>query len=62
MLTAELAVERGATHTPLATRHVVLTATPAGPGAANLAACMSGLLGQLADRLAQDIRGSTAGA
>ena len=62
VLTAELAVERGATHIPLATRHVILTAAPSGPGPANLAAAMSGLLGQLADRLATDVRGSTAGA
>ena len=62
VLTAELAVERGATHVPLATRRLVLTATPPGPGAANLASAMSGLLGRLADAAAQDVRASTAGA
>lgn len=60
VLTAELAIERGATHVPLATRHLMLTATPAGPGAANLAAAMSSLLGQLADAAAQEVRQSTA--
>ncbi len=55
VLTAEVAVERGTTHAPLATRHVVLSAAPPAAGAANLAATMSGLLGSLADRVAQDV-------
>jgi uncharacterized lipoprotein YmbA len=56
VLRAELAVEQGMSHRPIATRHVELSATPDGPGAADLAACMSALLGQLADRIAADIR------
>ena len=53
-LVASVAIEAGATHHPLRARTVTLSATPAG-GAANLAAAMSGLLGGLADRLAQDV-------
>ena len=60
VLTAEVAVERGTTHQPLATRHVSLTAQPGGPGAANLVASMSGLLGQLADQVARDIEAAPA--
>ena len=59
VLTAEIAVERGTTHKPLATRHVALNAQPDVPGAGSLAAAMSGLLGSLADQVAQDIRQST---
>jgi uncharacterized lipoprotein YmbA len=55
VLNAQIAVERGTTHTPLATRHVSLTAQPGGAGAAELAASLSGLLGQLADQVAEDI-------
>ena len=58
VLTAEVALERGTTHEPLSTRHVTLTAQPGGPGAGNLAAALSGLLGQLADRVAGDVRAS----
>jgi uncharacterized lipoprotein YmbA len=54
-LVAETALESGRSHTPLKTEHITLRAAPAGPGAANLAATMSGLLGQLADRVAQDV-------
>ena len=54
-LTAEVALESGRSHTPVKTRNVMLQAAPAAPGAANLAATMSGLLGQLADRVAQDV-------
>ncbi len=55
VLEAELALERGVTHRPLAARHVRLTA-PAGPGAGGLAASLSGLLGGLADQVATDAR------
>jgi uncharacterized protein len=54
-LTAETALESGRSHTPVKTRNVNLTSAPAGPGAANLAAIMSTLLGQLADQVAQDV-------
>ena len=60
VLTAEVAVERGTTHAPLATRHAVLSATPDAPGAANLAAVMSKLLGSLSDQIAHDVRQSAA--
>ena len=56
VLNAEVAVERGITHQPLSARHVSMTAQPAGPGAANLVASMSGLLGGLADQIARDVR------
>ncbi len=58
VLTAEVALERGTTHDPLSTRHVSLSVQPSGPGAGDLAAALSGLLGQLADRVAGDIRAS----
>ena len=58
VLTAEVAVERGTTRQPLAVRHVSVSARPGGPGAADLAAVMSGLLGSLADQVARDIRQS----
>lgn len=61
VLNAEVAVERGTTHSPLATRHVALTAQPAGPGAGELAASLSGLLGQLSDQVAEDIGRRAAG-
>jgi uncharacterized lipoprotein YmbA len=54
-LIAEAAIEAGRSHTPIRTRHIDLQAIPAGPGAANLVATMSSLLGQLADRMAQDV-------
>ncbi len=54
VLTAEVALERGTTHQPVATRHVSLTAQPAGQGAANVVAAMSTLLGNLADQIAKD--------
>ncbi len=56
VLNAGVAIERGLSHAPLAAHHVALTAQPAGPGAAELAATMSTLLGELADRIATDIR------
>jgi uncharacterized lipoprotein YmbA len=55
VLNAELAIERGTSHTPISTRHLSLTEQPAGPGAANLVASMSTLLGRLADQVATDI-------
>ncbi len=61
VLQAEVAVERGTTHQPLATQHVSLTAQPGGPGATAIAASMSGLLGGLADQVAGDIRNASAG-
>jgi uncharacterized lipoprotein YmbA len=60
ILNAEVAVEQGSSHRPLAARHVSLSADPAGPGAANLVATMSALLGQLADQLSGTIRSATA--
>lgn len=57
-LVAETALEAGRSHVPLRTRHITLTADAPGPGAAALVAAMSTLLGQLADRLAQDAAGA----
>ena len=57
-LVAEAALESGRSHTPLRTRHITLTADPGAPGAAALVAAMSTLLGELADRLAQDAAGA----
>ena len=56
-LVAQVAVEAGRTHVPVASRHVVLTAPVASPGAAGLAAAMSTLLGQLADAVCSAGRG-----
>ncbi len=53
-LNAEYAIEQGVSHRPLAARHVSLSAAPAGPGAADLVAAESGLLGSLADQIAHD--------
>ncbi len=55
-LIAQLAVERGREHHPVATRHIVLTLRPASPGAANLVGAMSALLGMLADQVALDVQ------
>ncbi len=52
VLTAELAIEAGATHHPISTRHVALTAPVPSPGPAALAATMSALLARLADATA----------
>jgi uncharacterized lipoprotein YmbA len=53
-LNAAYAIEQGISHRPLASRHVSLSATPAGAGAADLVAAESSLLGQLADQIARD--------
>jgi uncharacterized lipoprotein YmbA len=57
-LAAQVALEAGRTHQPIATRHVVLTATPASAGAGALAATLSTLLGQLADTICGSGRGA----
>jgi uncharacterized lipoprotein YmbA len=57
-LVAQAALEAGRSHTPLRTRHITLQADPGGPGAPPLVAAMSTLLGELADRLAQDAAGA----
>ena len=57
-LVAEAALEAGRSHAPLRARHITLQADPGAPGAAALVAAMSTLLGQLADRLAQDAAGA----
>jgi uncharacterized lipoprotein YmbA len=54
-LVAGVAIEAGISHKPLRTHTVMLTAVPSAPDGAALAATMSGLLGQLADQVAQDI-------
>jgi uncharacterized lipoprotein YmbA len=54
-LTAAVAIERGIGHVPVQQRTVTLSAPLRQPGAAGLAAEMSALLGQLADRIAADI-------
>ncbi len=59
VLQAEVAVERGTSHQPVATRHVSLSAQTGGAGATALAASLSGLLGGLADQVAGDIRRSS---
>jgi len=48
-LAAQVAIEAGRNHSPVMTRHVVLTADPPAQGAAALAATLSTLLGELAD-------------
>jgi uncharacterized lipoprotein YmbA len=53
VLLAEIAVEGGHGHSPLATSTVRLDAMPDQPGARDLVAVMSKLLGQLADRVAK---------
>ena len=54
VLNAEVAVEQGATHRPLASHHVALSIAPSGPDPSALAAAMSTLLAQLADQVAAD--------
>ena len=53
-LVADVAVERGLSHTPFASHAVTLQA-PGGAGAGGLVAAMSALLGELADQVASDI-------
>jgi uncharacterized lipoprotein YmbA len=48
-LAAQIAIEARRNHTPLMTRHIMLTADPPAPGAAAMAATLSTLLGELAD-------------
>lgn len=57
VLDANMALERGTTHAPVVTRRIHLTAPAAGKDPAALAAALSGLLGQLADQVASDVRG-----
>jgi uncharacterized lipoprotein YmbA len=53
-LVADVAVERGLSHTPFAS-HAVTLQTAGGAGAGGLVAAMSVLLGELADQVASDI-------
>jgi uncharacterized lipoprotein YmbA len=53
VLVADIAVEGGHGHSPLATTTFRLEAVPGQPGARELVAVMSGLLGKLADRVAE---------
>ena len=57
-LTAQIAIERGTTHTPLTTRAITLTTQPAAPGPAPLAAALSTLMAQLSDAIATQIHTS----
>jgi len=56
VLNAQVAVEIGITHRPAAAHHVALRGEVSGPGAQALVATMSGLLGELADQVASDVR------
>jgi uncharacterized lipoprotein YmbA len=56
VLNAQVAVEIGTSHRPVAAHHVALRGEMSGPGAGALVAAMSGLLGQLADQAASDVR------
>lgn len=53
VLQAQVSLRPDGRTKPLGTDTVRLTATPAGPGTAELVATMSGLLGQLTDRVAE---------
>ncbi len=53
VLMAEIAVEGGHGHSPLATSSLQFDALPDQPGARSLVAAMSGLLGKLADQVAK---------
>jgi uncharacterized lipoprotein YmbA len=55
-LVAEVAVEKQSTHTPAATRAVILRQIPASAATAALVATMSDLLGKLADQIAALLR------
>jgi len=59
-LNANVAIEQGATHRPMAKRHVTLQATADNGDPEMLVATMSNLLGSLSDRIATDVRSSTA--
>jgi uncharacterized lipoprotein YmbA len=59
-LNANIAIEQGATHRPMAKRHVTLQATADSGDPEMLVATMSNLLGSLSDRIATDVRSSTA--
>lgn len=52
VLQAQVALRRDSGRQPSRAETIRLTATPAGPGTPELVATMSGLLGQLADRVA----------
>jgi uncharacterized lipoprotein YmbA len=54
-LLADVAIERGMSHTALAAHAVSLRVADAQPGPAGLASAMSTLLGELADQIASDI-------
>ena len=55
-LLAQVAIERGDGHAPLATRTFDFTARPAGPGTGPLVAAMSDAVAQLADTVARLLR------
>ena len=55
-LLAQVAIERGDGHAPLATRTFDFTARPAGPSTAQLVAAMSEAVAQLADTVARLLR------
>ena len=57
VLLAQVAVEQGRSHDPGATRTLRLTAQPSGPGTPELVAAESAVLGQMADQLADQLRG-----
>jgi uncharacterized lipoprotein YmbA len=54
-LAGELAIEQGSGHLRVSARPIALEAPSQGDDAASLAAAMSGLLGRVADLVAQDI-------
>ena len=56
VLLAQVAVERGRSHDPSATRSLRITLRPAGPGTPALVAAMSAGLGQMADQVAALLR------
>ena len=58
-LVAQVAVERGATHTAAATQAVRLGARPKADTTAALVSTMSDLLGQMADQIAAMLRGGS---
>jgi uncharacterized lipoprotein YmbA len=59
-LNANVAIEQGGTHRPIAARHVVLQQASDNSDPETLVATMSNLLGSLSDRIATDVRSSTA--